>query len=100
VTVGSVVLSLLLVVALLPWARQVRRLALIGLACAVGIIVWNLALNVANASALNVDSAILGLSVQDIGSAVLAFLATALALALGVSDQPKSHKLGAAALVA
>ena len=54
VIVGSVVLSLLLVVALFPWARDVRVLVLIGLACAIGIIVWNVGLNVANAAALNV----------------------------------------------
>ena len=99
VTVGSVVLSLVLVAALSPSAREVRILVLIGLACAIGIIVWNVALNVANAAALNVDSAVLGLSVQDIGSAVLAFGATLGALILGDRGQPTSRKLGAAAIV-
>ena len=68
VTVGAVVLSLLIVAALMPWARLLRRLVLIGGACAIGIILWNVALNVANATALNVDSDIAGLSVQDVGS--------------------------------
>jgi hypothetical protein len=99
VTVGSVVLSLVLVAALLPWTRAARRLVLIGLACAVGIIVWNVALNVGNAAALNVDSAILGLSVQDVGSAVLACVVTLVALMLGDRGQPTSRKLGASAIV-
>ena len=99
VIVGSVVLSLLLLVALFPWARDVRVLVLIGLACAIGIIVWNVGLNVANAAALNVDSAVLGLSVQDVGSAVLAFVATLVALLLGLPGQPRGRKLSAAAIV-
>jgi len=99
VTVGSVVLSLVLLAVLLPWTRDARRLVLIGFACAVGIIVWNVALNVANAGALNVDSAILGLSIQDVGSAVLALVATFVALMLGDRGQPTIHKLGASAIV-
>ena len=42
VTVGSVVLSLVVLGVLWPWARQVRRLAVIGVAMAVGIVIWNL----------------------------------------------------------
>src|SRR5438067_2625482 len=99
VTVGSVILSLVLVAGLFPWARDVRVLVLIGLACAVGIIVWNVGLNVSNAAALNVDSAVLGLSVQDVGSAVLAFVTALVALLLGVSGQPTGRKLSAAAVV-
>jgi hypothetical protein len=61
VTVGSVVVSLVVLAAVWPWARQIRRLVVIGLAMAVGIVVWNLALNIGNATALNVDSPVLGL---------------------------------------
>ncbi len=99
VTVGSVVLSLVVVAALMPWAREVRRLVLIGAACAIGIIVWNVGLNVANATALNVDSDILGLSVQDVGSGVLAFVATLVAFALGDRGQPMGRVLAASAIV-
>ena len=99
VTVGAVVLSLLIVAALMPWARLLRRLVLIGGACAIGIILWNVALNVANANALNVDSEIAGLSVQDVGSAVLAFIATLIALVVGDRGQPLRRVLSVSAIV-
>ena len=99
VIAGSVILSLLIVAAVLPWAREARRLMLIGVACVVGIIVWNVGLNVVNAVALNVDSDILGLSVQDVGSGVLAFVATLLALVLGDRGQPMSRLFSASAIV-
>jgi hypothetical protein len=99
VIVGSVVLSLLILAALFAWARNVRRLVLIGVACAVGIIVWNVALNVTNATALNVDSAILGLSVQDVGSAVVACVVTLAALAVGDRGLSMGNKLGTSAIV-
>src|SRR5438309_3519092 len=99
VTVGSVVLALVLLTALLPWSREVRRLVLIAVACVVGIIIWNLALNVTNASALNVDKYVFGLSAQDIGSAVLAFIVVLLTLVVAERGQPRSHVLGASAIV-
>jgi hypothetical protein len=99
VIVGSVVLSLLILAALFHWARNVRRLVLIGLACAVGIFVWNLGLNVTNATGLNIDSAILGLSVQDVGSAVLAGVVTLAVLALGDRGLAMGNRLGASAIV-
>ena len=99
VTVGSVVLSLVLLTALLPWSREVRRLVLIAVACVVGIIIWNVALNVTNAGALNVDKYVFGLSAQDIGSAVLAFIVVLLTLVVAERGQPRSHVLGASAIV-
>ena len=99
VIVGSVVLSLMVVAALLPWARETRRLVLISAACAIGIVIWNVGLNVANAAALNVDTDILGLSVQDVGSGALAFVATFLALALGERGQGMKPVLSASAIV-
>jgi hypothetical protein len=100
VTVGSVVLSLALLAALWPWARTPRRLTTIGLTAALGIIVWNVALNLTNATALNVDSPVLGLSAQDVGSGILAFATTALVLRL-VTDrvEPASRVLGASGIV-
>ena len=99
VTVGSVVVSLVVLAGLWPWARQIRRLVVIGLAMAVGIVVWNLALNIGNATALNVDSPVLGLSAQDVGSGVLAFIATALALGRTERVDPLRRVVGASAIV-
>src|SRR5689334_22310531 len=80
VILGSVVLSLVIVSALWPWTRQPTRLITIALTTVVGIVLWNLALNLTNATSLNVDSPFLGLSVQDVGSGVGAFLVTLLVL--------------------
>jgi len=100
VTVGSIVLSLAVLAALWQWARHPRRLITIGLAAAIGIIAWNAALNLTNATGLNVDSPVLGLSGQDIGSGVAAFLTTLLVLRF-VTDraEPASRVLGASAIV-
>jgi len=65
----------------------------------VGIIIWNLALNVTNAGGLNVDKYVFGLSAQDIGSAVVAFVAVLLALILAERGHLRSQMLGAAAVV-
>jgi hypothetical protein len=99
VTVGSVALSLVVLSALWPLTRDFRHLVLIGAACAIGIVAWNIALNVTNAMAFNVDSAILGLSVQHVGSGVLAFLATLLALVVADRGKPRSRVFGASAIV-
>jgi hypothetical protein len=100
VTVGSVVLSVVILAALWPWARQPRRLAAVAVAAAIGIVAWNAALNVGNAAGFNVDSPIVGLSLQDVGSGILAFATTALALGL-VTDraEPARRVVGAAAIV-
>jgi low temperature requirement protein LtrA len=100
VTVGSVVVSLAVLAAFWPWARPPRRLATIGVTTAVGIVLWNAALDLTNATALNVDSPVLGLSAQDVGSGVVAFLVTALVLSL-VTDRgaPASRVLGVSAIV-
>jgi hypothetical protein len=99
VTIGSVALSLVILAAIWSWTHELRVLVLIGGACAVGIILWNLALNLTNATSLNVDSDVLGLSVQDVGSGVLALVAVALALALGYRGLSTGRVLGAAAIV-
>ena len=99
VIVGSVALSLVILAAIWSWTREPRLLGLIGGACLLGIVVWNIALNLANATSLNVDSDILGLSVQDVGSGVLAFLAVAVALAVGGHRTSPGRVLGAAAIV-
>jgi hypothetical protein len=100
VTVGSVVVSLVLLAVLWPWARQPRRLAAVAVGSTIGIVAWNAALNVGNATGFNVDGPVLGLSLQDVGSGVLAFATTALMLGL-VTDraEPARRVVGAAAIV-
>jgi hypothetical protein len=100
VIVGSVVLSILMLAAAWSWARQPRRLLAIAVSTAVGILIWNLTLNVTNASALNIDSPLLGLSAQDVGSGVAAFVVTLLVLRLVTErSEPLSRSVGAAAVV-
>ena len=100
VVIGSVVLSLAAVAIVFPWARQARTLLTIGLTTAVGIIIWNTLLNVTNATFLNVDSPLLGLSAQDIGSGLGAFLVTALVLWFMSGRNPSAARvLGASAVV-
>ena len=80
VIVASVVLSVAVVAIVWPWTRQLKTLLSIALSAIIGIVIWNTVLNVTNAQSLNVDSPILGLSAQDIGSGVGAFLVTLLVL--------------------
>lgn len=99
VLVGSVVLSVAVVALLFAWARNARTLTAIALSTIVGIIIWNTLLNVTNATFLNVDSPVLGLSVQDVGSGVGAFVVTLLVLRF-VTDRGASsgQVLGASAV--
>lgn len=100
VTVASILLSLALLAVLYPWTRRARTLLTIAVTTALGIILWNAALNVTNAAALNVDSPILGLSAQDVGSGVLASLVTFLVLRLVTARaEPTGRILGAAGVV-
>jgi hypothetical protein len=63
-----------------PWARSQLRSAVVAVATFLGFIAWNLVISHANATGLDVDSQFFDLSWQDVGSGVLAFAATALAL--------------------
>jgi hypothetical protein len=100
VIVGSVVLSLVIVAAVWSWTRQPRILLGIGLSAVIGIVIWNTLLNVTNAQSLNVDSPILGLSVQDVGSGVCAFLVTLLGLRTVIAPAERlSRSLAASATV-
>jgi 4-amino-4-deoxy-L-arabinose transferase-like glycosyltransferase len=99
VIVGSIVISLALLAAVWSWTRSARVLVAIAIGAAVGIIVWNAALDVSNAGALNVDSPFLGLSVQDVGSGVFAFLGTLVVLRLTARAEPTSRVVSAAAIV-
>jgi hypothetical protein len=99
VLVGSVVLSLAIVAAVWPWTRKLRILISVGLSAVVGIVIWNTLLNVTNAQSLNVDSPILGLSVQDVGSGVCAFIVTLLVLRFAARTESMSRTLAASATV-
>jgi len=100
VIVGSVALSLVVLAALSPETRNPRRLIAIAVSTAVGILIWNTALNVTNASGLNVDSPLLGLSAQDVGSGVAAFVLSLVVLRLSIDRaEPFSRSLSAATVV-
>ena len=100
VIAASIVLSLAILAGIWPRLRDGRTLAVIAVAATIGIILWNLALNVTNASFLNVDSPLVGLSVQDVGSGVAAFVATLVALQFVVDgSQSAARVLGISAVV-
>lgn len=99
VIVGSVVLSTIVLVALWPWARDARRLAALAVGMAIGIVAWNLMLNLTNAAAMNVDSAY-RVSGQDVGSGVFAFAVAGLALGLVADRDAKATQVvGVTAIV-
>ncbi len=98
VIVGSVVLSLAVVSAVWPWTRQLKTLLSIALSAIIGIVIWNTGLNVTNARSLNVDSPILGLSAQDVGSGVLAFLVTLIVLRFATARTESTGRIAAASV--
>jgi hypothetical protein len=98
VSVASIVLTVAILVGLWPWTRDVRRLGGLVVGMALGIVAWNLMLNLTNAEAMNVDSAY-RVSGQDVGSGVFAFALVSLVLGLATDrDVKASHVIGAAAL--
>jgi hypothetical protein len=99
VVIGSVVLSLAVLAVLLPWVRRARTLIAIALATTVGIVIWNTLLNLTNSAFLNVDSPVFGLSVQDVGSGVGAFLVTALVLHFVTDRQLSTGRMLAASAI-
>lgn len=67
-----------------PWSREPRRIAVTTAASVAAFLVWRGALMIANGANLDIDyPLLLGLSFEDIGSGVMAFLFSALALGLG-----------------
>ncbi len=82
-----------------PWGRLRNRFATIGVTTFVGFAAWNLVLRHTNATGMNVDAPVIALSWQDVGSGVVAFLATALILGLITErDAPARLVVGAAAV--
>jgi len=87
------------VLAAWPWARHGGTFAVAGVTTALGMMVWNSILHVSNTASLNVDAPVIGLSWQDVGSGVWAFLATALVLGLFMlREQPARRVVGAASI--
>jgi hypothetical protein len=99
VIIGSVVLSTIVLVALWPRARDARRLAALAAGMTVGIIAWNVMLNLTNAAAMNVDSAY-RVSGQDVGSGVFAFAVAGLALGLIADRSAKASQVVGMAAIA
>jgi len=77
----------------------IGAVVVIAVAMSLGIIAWNVALNVGNVASLNVDPLFLGLSLQDVGSSVVAFITTALALGLVSGGREPANRIVVAAAI-
>lgn len=87
------------VLAAWPWAREKITFVVAGVAAMAGMMAWNFVLHWSNTASLNVDAPIIGLSWQDVGSGVWAFLVTALVLGLIVlREEPARRVVGAAGI--
>jgi hypothetical protein len=84
-----------------PWSRQPRRIVVATFAAVIAFLIWRGALIIANGANLDVDyPLLLGLSFEDIGSGVMAFLFAALALGLGIDRaEPARRVVTSAGLV-
>jgi len=84
-----------------PWSRQRGRLRTAAIATFVAWIIWRLVLQLSNADNLDVDNPLLlGLSAQDVGSGVLAFLLTAVPLGVRSERDEPAHRVVATAAIA
>jgi len=99
VTIVSIVLSIGVLAALWPWARDPRRLVALAVGMMVGIIAWNVMLNLTGAVAMNVDSAY-RVSGQDVGSGVFALAVACLVLGLVADRDAKAGQVVGMAAIA
>jgi lipopolysaccharide export LptBFGC system permease protein LptF len=84
-----------------PWSRQRGRFGIAAIATFVAWILWRVVLQLSNADNLDVDNPLLlGLSAQDVGSGVLAFLLTALAMGLIIERDGPANRVTAIAAIA
>ena len=84
-----------------PWSRQRGRFGTAAIATFVAWISWRLVLQLSNADNLDVDNPLLlGLSAQDVGSGVLAFLLTTVPLGLRSDRDEPAHRVVATAAIA
>ncbi len=88
------------VLAAWPWARERATFAVAGVAAMAGMMAWNFVLHGSNIASLNVDAPVIGLSWQDMGTGVWAFLVTALVLGLMYRRDADAQRVIAAATIA
>ena len=83
-----------------PWSRQRGRFGIAAIATFIAWILWRVVLQLSNADNLDVDNpSLVGLSAQDVGSGVLAFLLTALPMGLIIErDEPANRVVAIAAI--
>ena len=101
--VGALLAAIVVAAALYwryPWSRQRGRFGIAAIGTFVAWIVWRVVLQLSNAENLDVDNPLLlGLSAQDVGSGVLAFLLTALPMGLIIDrDEPANRVVAIAAI--
>jgi hypothetical protein len=83
-----------------PWSRQRRRIVVGPIAAVVAFLIWRGALIIANGANLDIDYPLLGLSFEDIGTGVMAFLFAALAFGMGFDRaEPAQRVVTSAGLV-
>lgn len=84
-----------------PWSRQHARFAVAAVATLCAWVLWRVVLQLSNGENFDVDNPVLlGLSAEDVGSGVLAFLLTALALGLYFARTEPARAVVLAAAIA
>jgi len=84
-----------------PWSRHRGRFGTAAIATFVAWILWRVVLQLSNGDNLDVDNPLLlGLSAQDVGSGIVAFLLTAVPLGLVSERDEPAHRVAATALIA
>jgi hypothetical protein len=99
VSAVSVILTLVIVVAVWPRVRDPGQLAALVIGMVVGIVAWNVMLNLTGAAAMNVDSAY-RVSGQDVGSGVFVLATASLALGLVANRGGRADRVVGVAAVA
>jgi len=102
--VGALLAAIVVAAALYwryPWSRKRGRFGIAAIATFVTWIVWRVVLQLSNADNLDVDNPLLlGLSAQDVGRGVLAFLLTALPMGLIIDRDGPANRVVAIAAIA
>ncbi len=83
-----------------PWARSRGRFAIAGITTLVSWIAWHLLLNATQALGFDVDAPIIRVSWEDVGSGVVALLATVLIFGLGTESRERASRVVGAASIA